>query len=34
MAPMMVNEAMPDSTRILMAVSGSGPGQVRQALSL
>ena len=33
MAPMMVNEAMPDSTRILMTVSGSGPGEVRQALS-
>nr|WP_296747864.1 hypothetical protein [Thioalkalivibrio sp.] len=27
MAPMMVSEAMPDATRILMTVSGSGPGE-------
>jgi len=27
MAPMMVNEAMPDATRILMTASGSGSGE-------
>jgi hypothetical protein len=27
MAPTMVSEAMPDATRILMTVSGSGPSQ-------
>jgi len=27
MAPMMVNEAMPDATRILMTVSGSRPDE-------